>query len=106
MNTPYPSGASTLRILMAALAPTLVAPNASAQSIVTGAISGTVLDESGRPVPDAHVILTETGTGRHGDQDTQSLASSDHFDVGSLSKTMGALLRSPSWVQSGYPMLP
>ena len=55
---------------MAALAPTLVAPNASAQSIVTGAISGTVLDESGRPVPDAHVILTETGTGRLRDQDT------------------------------------
>ncbi len=95
-----------MRILMAALALTLVAPNVSAQSIVTGAISGTVLDESGRPVPDAHVILTETGTGRHGDQDTQSLASSDHFDGTSPSNTMGALVPSPSWVQSGYPGLP
>ena len=52
-----------LRILIPALALTLMAPNTFAQSIVTGAISGAVLDELGRPMPDVHVVLAETGAG-------------------------------------------
>ena len=70
VKTPYPSGASALRILIPALALTLMASNAFAQSIVTGAITGTVLDEFGRPMPDVHVVLTEPGTGLQRDRET------------------------------------
>ena len=59
-----------MRILTTVLALTLMAPNAFAQSIVTGAISGTVVDQLGRPMVAAHVILTEVGTGTQRDGET------------------------------------
>ena len=67
---PTPSGVPALRILTTVLALTLMAPNAFAQSIVTGAVSGTVVDQLGRPMVAAHVILTEVGTGTQRDGET------------------------------------
>ena len=68
-----------MRILIPVFAFATAAPEAVAQSIVTGAVSGTVLDESGSPMPSAHVILTEVITGLQREQETGAGGRYDFF---------------------------
>lgn len=68
-----------MRILIPVLAFATAAPEAVAQSIVTGAVSGTVLDESGSPMPSAHVILTEVIIGWQREQETGAGGRYDFF---------------------------
>ncbi len=67
-----------MRIPILTFAFTLIAPSAVAQSIVSGGITGTVLDELGRPMQAGHVIITEVSTGLERERET---GANGRFDV-------------------------